>query len=65
MKSLHLDVIASQQKLKMKLAQVEHQITELERDLADAQETSSSKDQVCSCYQNKQNSYLLKNHIAK
>lgn len=40
LKSLHLDVIASQPKHKVKFAQLEHQITQLERDLADAQETS-------------------------
>lgn len=34
--SLHLDVIASQQKHKVELAQLEQQITQLERDLRDA-----------------------------
>lgn len=36
MQSLHLDVIASQQKHKVELAQLEQQITQLERDLRDA-----------------------------
>lgn len=36
LQSLHLDVIASQQKHKVELAQLEQQITQLERDLRDA-----------------------------
>lgn len=36
LQSLHLDVIASQQKHKVELAQLEQQITKLERDLRDA-----------------------------
>ncbi|XP_074980752.1 uncharacterized protein LOC125631062 [Caretta caretta] len=65
LQSLHLDVIASQQKHKVELAQLEQQITQLERDVTDAKELCCKKDQVCSCYENEQNSSLLKNHIAK
>jgi len=59
LQSLHLDVIASQQKHKVELAQLEQQITELERDLRDAGKLYSHKDQVCSCYENKQKKLSL------
>lgn len=65
LQSLHLHVIASQQKHKVELAQLEQQITQLERDLRDARKLYSQKDQVCFCYENEQNSYLFRNHITK
>lgn len=65
LQSLHLDVIASQQKHKAELAQLEQQITQLERDLTDARKLYSQKDQVRFCYENEQTSYLFRNHIAK
>ncbi|XP_044863723.1 uveal autoantigen with coiled-coil domains and ankyrin repeats protein-like isoform X2 [Mauremys mutica] len=46
LQSLHLDVIASQQKHKVELAQLEQQITQLERDLTDAKKLCSQKDQA-------------------
>lgn len=66
LQSLHLDVIASQQKHKVELAQLEQQITQLERDFTDARKLySHKKDQVCFCYENEQTSYLFRNRIAK
>lgn len=66
LQSLHLDVIASQQKHKVELAQLEQQITQLERDFTDARKLYSQKNhQVCFCYENEQTSYLFRNHIAK
>ncbi|KAJ6663990.1 hypothetical protein lerEdw1_008944 [Lerista edwardsae] len=43
---MHLNAIASQQKHKTVLAQLEQQITQLERDLTDARELCSQKDQA-------------------
>lgn len=43
LQSLHLDVIASQQKHKVELAQLEQQITQLERDLRDARNFTVKK----------------------
>ncbi|KAK2519803.1 hypothetical protein Q9966_013710 [Columba livia] len=43
LQSLHLDVIASQQKHKVELAQLEQQITQLERDFTDARKLYSHK----------------------
>uniref|UniRef100_A0ACB8FFA5 Uncharacterized protein n=1 Tax=Sphaerodactylus townsendi TaxID=933632 RepID=A0ACB8FFA5_9SAUR len=48
LQSLHLNVIASQQKRKMVLVQLEQQITQLEKDLTDARKLCSQKDQeIC------------------
>lgn len=69
MQSLHQNVIVSRQKHKMVLAQLEQQITQLERDLRDARKLCSQKDQVCSCDEGGKNpsetAISLKNHIAK
>ncbi|XP_069477339.1 polyamine-modulated factor 1-binding protein 1-like isoform X2 [Ambystoma mexicanum] len=46
LQSLHLDIMASQQKHKVGHAQLEQQITQLERDLADARKLCSQKEQA-------------------
>lgn len=63
---LLLNAIASQQKHKTVLAQLEQQITQLERDLTDDRELCSQKDQVCPCDEKtEQNSYLFKKSHCK